>query len=640
MAKSSQKFIARNRPPRVQINYDVERYGAEQAVQLPFVIGVMADLSGSPAEALPPIADRRFVEFDIDNFEDRLRSYRPRVAFGVPDTLTGEGELEVDLAFESMDDFDPGMIAAKVEPLNRLLQIRRLMASLLSSIDGRPDAEDLLAKILGDPSRYLQRATGPMDSDFARGVEQVFQPKSERVMEILQAAVTSLADQALRMPQRVAADVAGTLQAFIDDVDGKLTEQINLIVHHPDFQALEGRWRGLHYLVGNIEADRSLKIRVLNLSQLDLGKTLRKYTGTAWDQSPIFKKLYEEEFGQLGGEPYGCLLGDYFFGHRPADVELLGSLAQIAAAVHAPFIAGASPSLMNMDSWQEISNPRDLSKIFKTVEYVAWRSLRESEDSKYLALAMPRFLARLPYGVQTDPVDAFCFEERIETGSPESYVWCNAAYGMGVCIARAFKQHGWTARIRGVESGGLIDDLPVHVFPTEDGAVDMKSPTEVAITDRWEAELAGSGLLPLVHRKSTDFAAFISANSVQKPAEYDDPDITANAAVAARLPYLLACCRFAHYLKCIVRDGIGAYVDRGTLEQQLNDWIRQYVDPDPAISSEITKVTRPLADAQIVLDEIEGSPGHYAAKLFIRPHYQLEGLTVSNRLIVQLEHVA
>lgn len=640
MARSSQKFIARNRPPRVQINYDVGLGNAVQARQLPFVIGVMADLSGSPAEALPPIVDRRFVELDIDNFEERLRSCGPRVAFGVPDTLTGEGDLEVDLAFESMDDFDPGVIAAKVKPLNRLLQVRQLMVSLLSSIDGRPDAEDLLAETVSDPSRYQQLAAAPMDSDFAERVEQVFQPKSERVREILQAAVTSLADQALRMPQHVAADVAGTLQAFIDDVDGKLTEQINLIVHHPDFQALEGRWRGLHYLVSNIEADQSLKIRVLNLSQKDLGKTLRRYAGTAWDQSPIFKKLYEEEFGMFGGQPYGCLLGDYYFGHGPGHLEVLGGLAQIAAAVHAPFIAGASPSLMQMESWQEISNPRNISKIFMTPDYAAWRSLRESEDSKYLALAMPRFLARLPYGVQTDPVDAFNFEEQIETGSAESYAWCNAAYAMGVCIARAFKQHGWTARIRGVESGGLVNNLPVHVFPTEDGAVDMKSPTEVAITDRYEAELARSGLLPLVHRKNTDVAAFISVNSLQKPAEYDDPDITANAAVAARLPYLLACCRFAHYLKCIVRDSIGAYADRSTLEQQLNGWIGQYVDPDPAISSEITKVTRPLADAQVVLDEVEGSPGRYAAKLFIRPHYQLEGLTVSICLIVQLEHAA
>lgn len=638
MARSSQKFIARSRPPRVQINYDVERYGAVQAVQLPFVIGVMADLSGSPAEALSSIVDRRFLEFDIDNFEERLLSCGPRVAFAVPDTLTGEGELVVDLVFESMDDFDPGVIAAKVEPLNRLLQARRLMVSLLTYIDGRLDAEDLLAETVSDPSRYQQLAAAPMDSDFAERIEQAFKPKSERVMEILQAAMTTLADQALRMPLLVAADAAGTLQAFIDDADGKLSEQINLIVHHPDFQALEGRWRGLHYLVSNSETDELLKIRVLNLSQKDLGRTLRTYTGNTWDHSPIFKKLYEDVFGTIGGEPYGCLLGDYYFGHEPSDIKVLGCLAQIAAAVHAPFIAGASPSLMQMDSWQEISNPRNLSKVFTTVEYVAWRSLRESEDSKYLALAMPRFLARLPYGDQTYPVDAFNFEEQIETGSPESYAWCNAAYGMGVCIARAFKQHGWTARISGLEAGGLVENLPLHVFPTEDGDVDMRSPTEVAITDRYEAELARSGLLPLVHRKNSAAAAFISVNSLQKPAQYDDPDITANAAVASRLPYLLACCRFAHYLKCIARDSIGSYLDRSALEQQLNDWIGQYVDPGPATSSELGKVNRPLADAQVVLDEVEGSPGRYAAKLFIRPHYQLEGLTVSNRLIVQLEH--
>ncbi|MEJ2691753.1 MAG: type VI secretion system contractile sheath large subunit, partial [Candidatus Thiodiazotropha sp.] len=399
---------------------------------------------------------------------------------------------------------------------------------------------------------------------------------------------------------------------------------------------LEGSWRGLHYLVNNTETDEMLKIRVMNISKQELGKTLKKYKGTAWDQSPIFKKIYEEEYGQLGGEPIGCLLGDYHFDHTPPDVELLSGMAQVAAAAHAPFITGAAPTVMQMDSWQELANPRDLTKIFQTPEYAAWRSLRESEDARYIALAMPRFLSRLPYGARTDPVDEFDFEEDTEGAQHNKYTWSNSAYAMGTNINRAFKLYGWTTRIRGVESGGAVEGLPTHTFPTDDGGVDMKCPTEIAISDRREAELAKNGFMPLLHRKNSDFAVFIGAQSLQKPAEYDDPDATANANLAARLPYLFASCRFAHYLKCIVRDKIGSFKEREEMEQWLNRWIEKYVELNPAAASEAAKARKPLAAAEVVVTDIEGNPGYYSAKFFLRPHYQLEGLTVSLRLVSKL----
>jgi type VI secretion system protein ImpC len=289
-----------------------------------------------------------------------------------------------------------------------------------------------------------------------------------------------------------------------------------------------------------------------------------------------------------------------------------------------------------MGSWQELANPRDLTKIFLTPEYAAWRSLRESEDSRYIGLAMPRFLARLPYGAKTDPVEEFAFEE--ETGSADhtKYTWANSAYAMATNITRSFKLYGWCSRIRGVESGGSVEGLPVHTFPTDDGGVDMKCPTEIAISDRREAELAKNGFMPLVHRKNSDFAAFIGAQSLQKPAEYDDPDATANANLAARLPYMFACCRFAHYLKCIVRDKIGSFKEREDMHRWLNNWIMNYVDGDPANSSETTKAQKPLAAAEVVVEEVEGNPGYYTSKFFLRPHYQLEGLTVSLRLVSKL----
>lgn len=473
-------------------------------------------------------------------------------------------------------------------------------------------------------------------SDFSALLQKEFKPKTDRAKEAVEEAVKTLAQQALEGTVVVAEDVTQSIEAMIAAIDKKLSEQVNQILHHAEFQQLEGAWRGLHHLVNNTETDEMLKIRVLNISKKELAKTLKKYKGTAWDQSPIFKKMYEEEYGQFGGEPYGCLVGDYHFDHSPPDVELLGEIAKVAAACHSPFITGADPKLLLMDSWQELANPRDLTKIFQNAEYAGWRSLRESEDSKYIGLAMPRFLARQPYGARSNPVEAFDFEEETGGADHSKFVWANAAYAMATNINRSFKMYGWCSRIRGIESGGAVEGLPTHTFPTDDGGVDMKCPTEIAISDRREAELAKNGFMPLVHRKNSDFAAFIGAQSLHKPAEYDDPDATANANLAARLPYLFATCRFAHYLKCIVRDKVGSFKERADMQRWLNDWIMQFVDGNPGTSSEETKARKPLAAAEVVVEEVEGNPGYYTSKFYLRPHYQLEGLTVSLRLVSKL----
>src|SRR5215831_4712197 len=419
-----------------------------------------------------------------------------------------------------------------------------------------------------------QSATGAIEvTDLDSLLKKEFKPKTDEAKEAVERAVRTLAEQALAQTKLISSDVTKSIEAMIAQLDKKLTEQVNLILHHPDFQKLEGAWRGLHHLVNNTETDEMLKIRFLNISKLDLGKTLKKFKGTAWDQSPLFKKIYEAEYGQFGGEPFGCLVGDYYFDQTAPDMELLGEMAQIAASAHAPFIAGASPTIMQMSTWQELANPRDLTKIFTTPEYAPWRSLRESEDSRYLGLAMPRYLSRLPYGAKTNPVEEFAFEEDTGAADHSRYTWANAAYAMATNINRSFKLYGWCSRIRGIESGGAVEGLPVHTFPTDDGGVDMKCPTEIAISDRREAELANCGLMPLIHRKNSDVAAFIGAQSVQKPQEYYDPDATANARLAARLPYLFACCRFAHYLKCIVRDKIGSFKEKEDMQGWLNRWI-------------------------------------------------------------------
>ena len=487
------------------------------------------------------------------------------------------------------------------------------------------------------PETVAQGAAGSAPAEvgeFEALLNKEFKARDTQKQTAVQNAIRTLAQQALASTQLISADVNRTVSAMIAEIDRKLSEQINRIMHHEDFKALEGTWRGLHHLINNTETDEMLKIRVLNISKNDLKKTLKKFEGTAWDQSPLFKKLYEDEFGSPGGQPYGALIGDYFFDHSPEDVKMLGNIGQVAAAMHAPFIAGAAPTVLGMDSWQELSNPRDLTKIVQTAEYASWRSLRDSEDSRYIGLAMPRFLSRLPYGAKTVPLEEFAFEEDTEGADHNKYVWSNAAFAMGVNITRAFKLYGWCARIRGAESGGMIEGLPVHTFPTDDGGVDMKCPTEIAVTDRREAELAKNGFMPLSHYKNTDYAVFMGAQSLQKPAVYDDPDATANANLAARLPYLFATCRFAHYLKCLVRDKIGSFKEREDMETWLNKWISQYCCDSK--SAEDVKARFPLAAAQVEVLEVKGNPGYYTSKFWLRPHYQLEGLTVSLRLVSKL----
>jgi type VI secretion system protein ImpC len=490
---------------------------------------------------------------------------------------------------------------------------------------------------MAETQKDTQAASATMEvNEFSTLLNKQFKPQTTGAKHEIESAVRTLAAQALASSKLISTDVVETINAMIAEIDKKMSEQINQIMHASEFQTLESAWRGLHYLVSNTETDDQLKIRVMNISKKDLHKTLKRYKGAAWDQSPLFKKLYEEEFGTLGGEPFACLVGDYYFDHSPMDVELLGEMAKIAAAAHAPFIAASSPTVFQMESWQELANPRDLTKIFSVPEYAGWRSLRESDDARYLGLCMPRFLARRPYGAKTNPVEEFNFEEDAASPDTKKYTWANAAYAMAVNINRSFKLYGWCSRIRGIESGGAVEGLPTHTFPTDDGGVDLKCPTEIAISDRREAELAKNGFMPLIYKKNSDFAAFIGAQSLQKPAQYDDADATSNAALAARLPYLFATCRFAHYLKCIVRDKIGSFREAPDMQRWLQDWIINYVDGDPQHSTEDVKARKPLAGAEVIVEPVEGNPGYYTSKFFLRPHYQLEGLTVSLRLVSKL----
>lgn len=430
-----------------------------------------------------------------------------------------------------------------------------------------------------------------------------------------------------------------TINNAIKAIDAKMSEQLNAVMHHPDFKKLEGTWSGLQYLVKNSETGTSLKIKVFNASKKDLLKNLTK--ASEFDQSDVFKKIYESEFGSPGGEPYGCLLGDYEITNHPDDIELLTQMSSVAAAAFAPFITAASPQLFGFDKYDDLSKPRDLEKIFDTAEYTRWRSFRESDDSRFVTLVLPRTLARLPYGRLTAPIDAFGYEEApLKDGvaqpmAAENYTWMNSAFVYGARLTEAFAENGWCTAIRGAEGGGMVRGLPSHVFRSDDGDMDQECPTEVGITDRREAELSKLGFLPLCHYKGTDYAVFFGSQTTQKPAKYDRPEATANAAISARLPYVMATSRFAHYLKIMGRDKVGSFMEASDAENWLNRWIVNYVNGN-ADAGQDMKAKYPLAEAKVEVHEIAGSPGSYNAVAWLRPWLQMEELTTSLRMVARI----
>jgi type VI secretion system protein ImpC len=443
--------------------------------------------------------------------------------------------------------------------------------------------------------------------------------------------------QVLEGSMTLGRDADQMISARVAQIDHLVSIQLNEILHHQQFQKLEGTWRGLKYLLDQSETGTQLKIRILNASKKDLLRDLQR--APEFDQSAMFKKVYEEEYGLFGGEPFGALVGDYEFSKHPEDMELLEKVSQVAAAAHAPFLSAASSELLNMESYTNLDQPRDIGKIFDSTEYAKWKGFRESDDSKYVALTCPRVLMRLPYGRDTAPVEGFNFEEGVDGTDHSKYLWGNAAYALASKMTQAFATYGWCVAIRGVEGGGLVDGMPSHTFRTDEGDVALKCPTEIAITDRREKELADQGLVPLVHCKGTDKAAFFSIQSCNKPKLYDSDSANANARLSAQLPYMMSTCRFAHYLKAMMRDKIGGFMSRDDCWRFLNRWISKYVTQDDK-AGPVTKAKFPLREARIDVEEIKGKPGAYRAIAYLRPHFQLDEINVSLRLVADLPAAA
>ena len=496
-------------------------------------------------------------------------------------------------------------------------------------------------------SQTESQAAGATTTEAEAGLgllDQVIGATKQTERDRAQDLIKALTEEALKGTVTFSRNLTQTFDRAIAAIDQKLSEQLNQIMHHERFSKLEGSWRGLNYLVMNSETGTSLKLRLLQMSKREMSRDLQK--AVEFDQSQLFKKIYENEFGTPGGEPFGALIGDYEWSAHPDDVETLRLVSSVAAASFAPFISAASAQMFGMNDYRELSKPRDLAKIFETAEYTKWRGLRDTEDSRFLNLVMPRTIARLPYGAATVPVEDFAYEEAPydAAGKPlamehEHYCWMNAAYVMGARLTDAFAQYGFCVAIRGAEGGGKVSNLPTHVFTSDDGDSDTKCPTEIGITDRREAELSGLGFLPLCHYKNTDYSVFFGAQSVQKPKKYDRPEATANAAISARLPYLMATSRFAHFLKVMARDKIGSFMESSDVEIWLNRWIKNYVNGSERADQEM-KAKYPLREAKVEVKEVPGKPGVYNAVAYLRPWLQMEELSTSMRMVARIPQKA
>ena len=492
-----------------------------------------------------------------------------------------------------------------------------------------------MSQTQSDPS-----GAGTTTEDGLSFLDQVVAATKQTEPDRAQDLVKTLMEQALSGIVTFDKNLSRTFDRAIAAIDRKLSTQLNAIMHDPKFLKLEGSWRGLNYLVMNSETGTSLKLRVLNLTKRELGRDLSR--AVEFDQSQLFKKIYENEFGTPGGEPYGALIGDYEWTNHPDDVESLRLMSNIAAGAFAPFITAAGAGMFGFDDWTELSKPRDLAKIFETAEYTKWRSFRDSEDARFVNMVMPRVIARVPYGNATKPIDEFDYEEApadadgtLRAMSHHSYCWSNAAYVMGARLTDAFAQYGFCTAIRGAEGGGKVENLPTHVFTSDDGDLDTKCPTEIAITDRREFELSNQGFLPLCHYKNTDYSVFFGGQSTQKPKKYDRPEATANAAISARLPYMMATSRFAHYLKVMARDKIGSFMEASNVEMWLNRWIQNYVNTNENAGQDM-KARFPLREAKVEVKEIPGKPGSYNAVAYLRPWLQMEELTTSMRMVARI----
>lgn len=680
-AGQSRRTDATIQAPRTCITYDVAAGDTVKTVELPFVVGVLADLSGTPEMPLPKVKDRKFVSIDEDNFGEVMRKIQPRLAFHVDNTLVGDDtELVVELRFDGrggIEQFEPTQVAMQIEPLSKLLDTRRRVASLQARMDGNDDLKESLDKILRDHElattlasearqllfdagarRLLWDEAEPREglaTDTRSGAE-VIRPEGQEQKPLLdriidesgigwdeweregaRREIATLVDVLARGSVFLGSvfverTVDRTMSAFIGNIDAVVSRQLSQVLHHPDFQKLEAAWRGLHYLVEQSNGSPRIRIRVMNISKDDLRKDLEN--AAEFDMSGLFQKAHEE-YDFLGGSPYGMLVGDYHFSHRPLDVELLGRISDVAAAADAPFIAGADSRLVGRDDFAEFTFPRDLRKVFDAPEYLRWNRWRGTAAARYVGLVLPRVLLREPYRPEGMPAGTFAFNEDLGESDHTKYLWGNAAYALAVRSVQAFHRDGWCAAIRGYETGGLVTGLPKHIFESEAGDTIVKCPTETAISDRRCRELTELGLIVLCYEKHSDRAVFFSTPSCAKPAVFFTDQSTANSRLAARVEYVMVLSRFAHYFKAMMRDRTEGFATPQACEKFFSEWIARYVGAEASPSDE-DAARRPLSSARLEVSAVWGDPEVYRIKAYLQPRFRLREPSVPLELTVDL----
>ncbi len=635
------------RPPRVQITYEL-RASQVWNEELPFIVGVLADLAGHPDPDAEPPPDlvgsqrrfaallgpqRRFVGIDTESFDVVIARINPRLALRVPNELQKDGtRIAVELHFRHIEDFEPVNVVRQVGPLRRLLEARERLAELKTWVANTHRGESSVERIIDDkePLRRVARETGGMTDDSQASTASTQTPAENDYLNMIDQLVEGIMNRKIT----VSDDTEPMLNNRIAELDQLLSDQLNAIMHDPMFQKLEASWRGLHYLVFDTEKYEGLRIRVLNISKSELLRDMKH--APELDQSDLFRWIYREEHEDLGGRPYGVLIGDFEFGEHPLDIALLKRIAQVAAAAHAPFIAAVAPPLFGWESYDELSQARDLSQIFLGREYDEWNAFRQSEESRFVALCLPRILMRVPYGPATRQVEEFRFEEDVVGPDHGKYLWGNAAYALGLRIANAFVRYGWCAAIRGVEGGGLVQGLPLHSFTTDAGEIAFKRSTETFICDRHELELAKLGFIPLFASRGTEYAVFFSTPSCHKPLQYMEASATASAYFAAQLPYILTASRFAHYFNMMWRAKLRSFTNAKDFEEWLNGWISNYVTPSPSAPDE-TRWKYPLDEAVVKVEDDPRRSGCAQVIAWVRPQYMLgDGLSVPMRLVVKL----
>ncbi|RDU94741.1 type VI secretion system contractile sheath large subunit [Trinickia dinghuensis] len=674
MSESVQKKLLRVRPPRVKITYDVETGGAIEKKELPFIVGILADLQGErkDPDTYPPLKERAMVEIDRDNFNDVMATIQPRVVLGavkqtddaLKDLLKDDNDNE--LTFANIDAFEPMNVIKALPSLSALYlsrsQIRELQAKAEAHDPVSAQLDAMIEK--ANPGKEGAPAVDEASVTAAgTAIAPMVGMTPEQTTPLVTAFSTQLnlyfvesnADAAKQIEQARKRGAIAVIDELVSLIDEKLSVALSSIMHCDSFKAMESTWRGLHYLVMNTETSVMLKLRVFNATKDELRKDMMK--AVEFDQSALFKMIYEAEYGTYGGNPYSLLIGDYAIGKSGEDVDFITKMAEIAAAAHAPFIAQASHDMFSLNGFDKLDKPRDLKKIFEGVDFAPWQAFREMEDARYVTLVLPRALLRLPYGSptkrNTTPCEGINFDEHVGgggsatvysiTGEPYSYpnpepnhfLWGNPAYLLAERITNAFSLYSWTAAIRGVEGGGLVEGLPSYTYTSSNGSVELFCPTEVSITDRREKELNDLGFITLCHCKGTGKAAFFGGQTTNQPKKYFSDSANANAKISAMLPYMLAASRFAHYIKVIMREKIGSFMTRGNVETFLNSWISNYVLLDDNAPQE-AKAAYPLREAKVVVTDVPGEPGAYRATVFLKPHFQLEELTTSIRLVANL----